>query len=262
MAYEKQYSDAVRASVETVYGAGFLSPGGAAEVGHILDGLAIEGRDVLDLGCGPGGGAVTLAGNLGAGRVLGIDVEADTLERAAETVAAAGLADRITLKLVEPGPLPLPDGSFDVVFSKDVIAHVTDKDTLYDEILRVLRPGGAFAGSDWMRGGDGPLSKDFNDWLEQLESSGLRFEFVTAAASARGLGAAGFEEVKVRDHSDWTLREGRRNLDSILGPDRETLTDILGEEGFEGLVFRTRARIAALDSGDLLHCHLRARSPA
>jgi len=33
MAYEKQYSDAVRASVETVYGAGFLSPGGSAEVG-------------------------------------------------------------------------------------------------------------------------------------------------------------------------------------------------------------------------------------
>ena len=67
MAYEKQYSDAVRASVETVYGAGFLSPGGAAEVGHILDGLAIEGRDVLDLGCGPGGAAVALAGDLGAG---------------------------------------------------------------------------------------------------------------------------------------------------------------------------------------------------
>ena len=153
MAYEKQYSDAVRASVETVYGAGFLSPGGAAEVGHILDGLAIAGRDVLDLGCGPGGAAVALAGDLGAGRVLGIDVDAQTLERAAETVAAVGLADRITLKLVEPGPLPLPDGSFDVVFSKDVIAHVTDKDTLYGEILRVLRPGGAFAGSDWMRGG-------------------------------------------------------------------------------------------------------------
>ena len=149
MAYEKQYSDAVRASVETVYGAGFLSPGGAAEVGHILGGLAIEGRDVLDLGCGPGGAAVALAGDLGARRVLGIDVDAGTLERAAETVAAAGLADRITLKLVEPGPLPLPDGSFDVVFSKDVIAHVTDKDTLYGEILRVLRPGGRLLLSDF-----------------------------------------------------------------------------------------------------------------
>ena len=74
--------------------------------------------------------------------------------------------------------------------------------------------------------------------------------------------AAGFEEVEVRDHSDWTLRECRRNLESILGPDRETLLDTLGEEGFEGLAIRTRARIAALDSGDLLHCHLRARSPA
>jgi hypothetical protein len=112
-----------------------------------------------------------------------------------------------------------------------------------------------------MRGGDGPLSKAFNDWWEQLGSSGLRFEFVTAEASARGLGAAGFEEVEVRDHSDWTLCEGRRNLEAILGPDRETLLEILGEEGFEGLAFRTRARIAALDSGDLLHCHMRAHSP-
>ena len=49
-----------------------------------------------------------------------------------------------------PGPLPFADASFDIVFSKDALLHVPDKDALFAEIFRVLKPGGVFAASDWM----------------------------------------------------------------------------------------------------------------
>src|SRR3546814_4532350 len=60
------------------------------------------------------------------------------------------VADRVDFRLVEPGPLPFAAGRFDAVFSKDALIHIPDKQGLYAEVLRVLRPGGAFAASDWL----------------------------------------------------------------------------------------------------------------
>ena len=58
----------------------------------------------------------------------------------------------MTFQLVEPGPLPFADQSFDAVFTKDAIVHIPDKPPFYREVLRVLRPGGLFVGSDWLCG--------------------------------------------------------------------------------------------------------------
>ncbi|MDH3689692.1 MAG: methyltransferase domain-containing protein, partial [Gammaproteobacteria bacterium] len=103
MAYDRQYSDSILDGMQSAYGEGFLSPGGAEEVRQIMHGLSAEGRDVLDLGCGVGGASLILARELNAGRVVGVDVERQSLERAATAIKAAGLTDRITLKLIEPG---------------------------------------------------------------------------------------------------------------------------------------------------------------
>lgn len=79
--------------------------------------------------------------------------------RLAERRAAdAGLGDRLSFIRVEPGPLPFDDGAFDLVFSKDAIVQVAVKKSLLDECFRVLRPGGVFASSDWLRRGEGVLS--------------------------------------------------------------------------------------------------------
>lgn len=67
----------------------------------------------------------------------------------------AGLADRIGLIRVAPGALPLPEATFDVVFSKDSITHIPDKHALMAEVFRVLKPGGMFLASDWPIGTEG-----------------------------------------------------------------------------------------------------------
>ena len=264
MAQSRQYSDAVLSSMQSLYGKGFLSPGGAVEVFDIMAGLSISGRDVLDLGCGIGGAAVLLAAELGAGRVVGIDVEPDSLRRAAGLVDAAGLADRISLELVKPGPLPLPDGAVDAIFTKDVICHVPDKPALFAEAYRILRPGGVLACGDWVEGEAASEPRDgqpaYDDWTARLAASGLVFHFDPLSVYEAGLKAAGFGTVEVRDHSAWSEEDGRRQLaQSEREADELRLT--LGDDGYRNRVALTRSRVEALAGGSLRHVHIQAFRP-
>lgn len=264
MAQPRQYTDAVLASMQSLYGKGFLSPGGAAEVFDIVAGLGIAGREVLDLGCGIGGASVVLAGELAAARVLGIDVEPASLEQAASLVEQTGLADSVSLLLVEPGPLALPDAAFDVVFTKDVFCHVPDKPALLAEAYRVLRPGGVFACGDWVKGDVGPDGPDnptaFADWNARLARSGLVFHFEPLAVYEAGLTAAGFTTIEVRDHSAWSEQDGRRQL-AQSEQEAAALRRTLGEEDYQSRVALTRVRIEALAGGSLRHVHIRAFRP-
>jgi ubiquinone/menaquinone biosynthesis C-methylase UbiE len=70
-----------------------------------------------------------------------------------------GETSRASFVQAPPGPLPLKRGvSFDIVFSKDALLHVPDKDALFAEIFRVLKPGGVFRRVDWLIGHDGEPS--------------------------------------------------------------------------------------------------------
>ena len=124
-----------------LWGDGYLSPGGPAEVARTIDGVDLAGRRVLDIGCGAGGITVGLVLDHGAGEVVGIDVEAPVCEHARTRVQRQCLGDRVEIRQVEPGPLPFDDESFDIVFSKDSIVHIPDKESLALDVFRVLRPG-------------------------------------------------------------------------------------------------------------------------
>ena len=79
------------------------------------------------------------------------------------------MADRIEFRLVDPGPFPFEDASFDIVFSMGTIVQIPNKREVLSEALRVLRPGGILAGNDWLRGWTGPLSKEM---IEHGEKAG------------------------------------------------------------------------------------------
>jgi ubiquinone/menaquinone biosynthesis C-methylase UbiE len=59
---------------------------------------------------------ILLATAHGASEVIGIDVEPQLVEAARTLIESKGLRERVMFRLVEPGPLPFPDASFDVVF--------------------------------------------------------------------------------------------------------------------------------------------------
>src|SRR5215212_10990767 len=100
------------------------------------------GSVVLDLGCGTGTDLLIAAQMTGAGgRAIGVDMTSSMVERAWASAQEMGLAHvQLRESLIER--LPLEDDSVDVVITNGVIDLVPDKDAVFDEIDRVLRPGG------------------------------------------------------------------------------------------------------------------------
>ena len=221
-----EYGDAMVAALELIWGEGFLSPGGPAEVEAALGGRDIRGAEVLDIGCGIGGIDLLLVERFGAGKVLGIDIEADNIERARRRAEAKGLSDAVGYRLVEPGPLPFGAGSFDLVFSKDSIIHIPDKEALFADIFRVLRPGGRFMASDWLRVDDAPASPAM---ARYIESEGLSFAMASPARYRRAMAAAGFGELEIRDRNSWYAGKAREELAALAGPLRDRLVELVGE---------------------------------
>jgi len=114
----------------------------AGVANHWLLGRVEPGSVVLDLGCGAGTDLLIGAQMAGpSGRVIGVDMTASMLERARASADAMGIGNvELHESLIER--LPLDDESVDVVISNGVIDLVPDKDAVFDEIDRVLRPGG------------------------------------------------------------------------------------------------------------------------
>jgi arsenite methyltransferase len=120
----------------------------AGVANHWTLGRIEPGSVVLDLGCGAGTDLLIAAQMTGsAGRVIGVDMTATMLERARQSATEMGLTNvELHESLIEA--LPLDDASVDVVISNGVIDLVPDKDAVFDEIDRVLRPGGRLQVAD------------------------------------------------------------------------------------------------------------------
>jgi SAM-dependent methyltransferase len=100
------------------------------------------GERVLDLGSGAGTDSLVAAQMVGEeGRVAGIDMTPEMLAKARAAAAELGAAN-VEFVEGEAERLPFPDESFDVVISNGVVDLIPDKDAVFDELFRVLVPGG------------------------------------------------------------------------------------------------------------------------
>jgi len=259
--HKNQYSDAVIASIEMVYGEGFLSPGGEPAVARIVNGIDLTGCDILEVGCGLGGVLLALVNNHGVRHVHGIDLEAAVLERATKRVEAAGIVGQVKLEQTDPGPIPVPDNNFDAVMCRAMLCHIEDKPSFYEEIIRTIRPGGYLIGSDWYLGVGAQKYQNYLMWNDSMKSSGLDFYFAEPEETIVAFENAGFDNIMLKDDTNFLTEESNGHLEKIIGPSSEALIEAIGIEGHQKIIDRTKYRIAALSCGALMHMRFQMQKP-
>jgi phosphoethanolamine N-methyltransferase len=254
-----EYDESMLALLQIIWGDGFLSPGGSEEIARLLEGSSIAGCKVLDIGCGLGAIDALLVLEHGAHSVTGVDIDPHLIERMQERIARAGLSDRIEGRRVDGGPLPFAAASFDVVFSKDSLVQIPAKAAIFAEILRVLRPGGRFIASDWLRGGSGAYSPEMTEFF-RLE--GIAYNMASLEESAAALRAAGFRDVEIRDRHGWYLPLAQRELESMEGALGPLIVSRIGATRAKYFIDDWRQMVLVLERGELRPGHLKAMKPA
>ncbi len=252
------YNTTMLDMLQIIWGDGYLSPGGPQAVREIMQGIDLGGKRVLDIGCGLGGLDQALV-ELGAQQVVGVDVAGPLIGLGRKRIAAAGLADRVDLQVIQPeAPLPFGDAGFDVVFTKDAWLHVIDKHALLREVFRVLKPGGQLAGGDWMKGPE-PYSADM---LYFIELEGIPYHPTTLAEYGVMLHETGFEQVRLEDINAWYRHLARQELARLKGELYGLMTEKLGVAARDHFVEDWRMLTVVLDKGELRPGRLWARKPA
>lgn len=253
------YDEAIITFLGSLWGDGYLSPGGTDEVRRVLEGLDLVGKKVLDIGSGTGAITLSLALEHGAANVIGVDVEEPVCAHARQRVAKAGATDRVEIRQINPnGPIPLPDGSFDFVFSKDSIVHIPDKETLSKDAFRLLAPGGWFVASDWLISHDGEPSPEMKAYIKMED---LDFGMASPRRYQRALEAAGFINVQLTNRNRWYLETAKGELARLQGPERPQFEAAVGPEMIAEQITLWEAMVGVLETGE--HCphHFRGQKP-
>jgi len=118
-----------------------------------------EGEAILDIGCGSGVDAIFAAVMTGpAGKVVGIDITPQMLQRAKENLSMTDLKN-IIFEEAAADNLPFSDQNFDVVISNGAFNLVPDKPKALSEVFRVLKPKGRLMIADQILIGELPKEK-------------------------------------------------------------------------------------------------------
>jgi len=108
-----------------------------------------KGKVALDLGCGVGGPGRTMA-RFSEAKIIGLNNNDYQLERCRKLTAAQGLTHLCSYMKADWMHIPIEDNSFDAVFHLEALEHSPDRVAACKEIIRTIKPGGYFAGYDWV----------------------------------------------------------------------------------------------------------------
>jgi arsenite methyltransferase len=152
-----------------------------------------EGEVVLDLGSGGGIDIFLAAKRVGpTGKAMGVDMTQDMIDLARKNAEEMGFAN-VEFRKGDIEDLPVEDESVDIIISNCVINLAPDKDRVFREAYRVLRPGGRLVVSDIVTEGELPefVKNDPDAWSECIAGALQEGEYVSKLRSA------GFEDVNI-----------------------------------------------------------------
>lgn len=167
-----------------------------------------EGETVLDLGSGGGIDVFLAANKVGEnGRVIGLDMTQEMIRKARENAKKGGYHN-VEFRLGEIEHLPIEDNSIDVIISNCVINLSVDKQKVFQEACRVLKPGGRLMISDLVTEGELPeeIRKSFDAWAGCIAGALEKKEYMDTIKKA------GFQGVRIVSHNTFTEEDMSKEL--------------------------------------------------
>src|ERR1700740_2085941 len=197
------------------------------------------GETVLDLGSGGGIDVLLSAKRVGpTGKAYGLDMTDEMLALARENQRKAGV-DNVEFLKGAIENIPLPDNSVDVIISNCVINLSGDKDRVFSEAFRVLKPGGRVAVSDVVVRGEVPaqIRKSMELWVGCIAGA------LEEEESRQKLEGAGFESIDVEPTRIYQVEEAREFL-TAAGLDAEVVGPQIKDK-FMSAFIRAKKAVAA-----------------
>ena len=222
-----------QATADDLHAVDMIHMGGLAATDTLAELARVRaGHHVLDVGAGVGGPARRIARKYGA-RVKGVELSEPMRQTAAALTALVRLQDQVKFMHGSALMLPFEDGAFDVLVMQHVAMQIAEKDQLFGECARVLRPGGVLALHEIFEG-DGSAPQFPLAWATDPAMSSLeQLDACTSRLAKLGLTAGPFV-----DQSE----AGRQYHAASIETRRKALAQQQGAEGLSVEATDTRLK--------------------
>lgn len=242
---ENQYTVNGILRYEKIFGEGFVSTGGIGTTEQYVARLNLKkDQEVLDIGCGIGGGAFYMAKKFGT-NVLGIDLSKNMVNIAMKRAAKErDLKDKVQLKVMDALTAEFQPGTFDVVYSRDTILHIEKKEELFKLCLKWLKPGGQLLITDYCCGTHID-NEEFKNYVKQRN-----YYLLDPVSYGKALEKAGFAEVDARDNTQQFITVLSKEK-SQTEKDKENLLKHFSQADYDALISGWEAKLQRCRNGYL-----------
>lgn len=252
---EHQYSRAGVRRYEWIFGETFISSGGLQTTKEIVERMNLKDGDrILDVGCGAGGHDFYMAERYDV-KILAVDLSVNMMSMALEHFAKRPhLTRKIQFEALDATRANFPEGSFDVIYSRDTLLHIADKHSLLRNFFKWLAPGGKLVFTDYCRG-DQDHSAEFKKYVAERG-----YNLLTVKEYEHLMKEAGFEEVRSEDISQNFLQVLRIELNKLI-TEKDRFLKEFTQEDYDYLKKGWEAKIERVTNGDQVWCFGYGKKP-
>jgi len=242
---QNQYTRKGILMYEAIFGRTYVSVGGEATTKEFTSQLQLRpNMKVLDIGCGTGGSAFYLARRYSVD-VHGVDLATNMIAIAQDyrTEMEPEVKHRVQFYVEDATTMCYPKEFYDVVYSRDTILHIEDKEELFRKFLYTLKPGGKLMVSDYCCG-DQEHSTQFKDYVAQRG-----YKLYTVKGYGDIIERAGFKNVVALDKTQRMVEILNLELDKFATV-KDKFVDEFSEEGYEYIDQGWRNKVVRCSDGD------------
>lgn len=243
---KKLYTEKAILIFERIFGHTWVSTGGEKTTKEFLYKLNLEpGKKVLDVGCGTGGGTFCMARYYGT-NVHAVDLSANMIDIAKDRLANENedMQRKITFDVVDVTKVEYENESYDVIYSRDTILHIADKEALYRKLYSWLKPGGILFVTDYCTN-DQPHSQQFLNYSE-----GRGYDLRSVKGYGKLIEQAGFKEVQASDITD-TFVETINDELKFMASTRKAFIKDYSEKDYTEITDGWKNKLIYCSAGDL-----------